>query len=168
MKRKMIAALLTAVMTCSMSATAFAAQATTGTLEKTKGTEVKYEVAEKYEISIPETITFTNSAQTPSQEISVTGALINNGNELSVKVSSADYVNSFKMKTSAKDELEYQIKVGEGSEAIENNAVVLSVQSGQTEKSVILNYSVPTPPKAAGIYTDTLTFTSSIQAKAGV
>lgn len=172
MKRKMVAALLTAVMTFAMSATAFAetTPVTQDTLDPKQSTTVSYEVKQTYTVTIPETVTFTSGeGLTPSQEITANSVLLDHGNTLNVKVSS---LNGFKMVDSkdttspseSKNSLTYKIEKSADVSTVQvtEGSAVLSVQSGAQEGSATLNYSLTQAVTKAGSYSDTLTFTVSV------
>lgn len=180
MKRKMVAALLTAVMTFAMSATAFAATApiTQDTSDpKTRSTTVSYEVKETYTVTIPETVTFTkgeSGVDAQTNQIKASDLMIGFNKTLDVTVSSDNYEagagesasGSFRMKGSdGTSFLKYKInKTSAMGDEVTNGASVLSVASGTTEdQTVDLWYTFNDIPTKAGTYTDTLTFTVALK-----
>ncbi|MDO5141857.1 MAG: hypothetical protein Q4D31_02430 [Eubacteriales bacterium] len=173
MKRKLIAMTLTLALAQAMAVPAFAAEGTVSQTDssKTTNTTVEYTVKETYTVTIPQSVNL--ETLTHEQAISATDVVINEGNELKVTLSSANYSTGFRMKNIAvssvgnadTDFLAYTIQKGSpASEAVTNGGEVLTVKAGTETGSETLTYNTTGKAKKAGIYQDTLTFTVSVDA----
>lgn len=129
------------------------------------GTTLTYEVDPSFTVTIPDAVSLSKADGTGSSTVKVSaGVLIPFGEVLTVKVSSAQYGDSsFRLKTAVTDDyLKYTIKLGAATEALANNATVLTIsEKNAADTTVTLNYAAETPTKS-GEYTDKLTFTVAV------
>lgn len=181
LKKNLAAAALAVAMVASLATPVFAIDGSDTDTPTTGTTNVKYDVSVSYEWSIPSEIDFTNAANSTvttsgssgnTQNVLVTKNVIPVGQSLVIKVSSDQYEsNSYYIKATkgaSTQKLNYSIKKSADGEALENNAEVLKVESGKDKDSQPLVFTLTKASgnnisEKAGNYTDTLTFTASIE-----
>lgn len=170
MKRKLIAMTLTLALAQAMAVPAFAAaEATQVTTAKGTETVVKYEVAEKYTVTIPKDVTFTSDegGTTKTETVSATEVFIGDGKTLKVTATGANKVegSEFRMKDAATNYLAYTLTTTDkgAGVAVAAGGTVLSVAAGTNNKEASLTYTLTDTAKKAGTYTDTLTFTVAVE-----
>ena len=119
--------------------------------------EMYHVVTGGFIITIPERITLTKEGTTVS---TVTLSELNTGGvEVNVALSSPNYNGGWQL-TSRSGNLAYSIKLG-GTE-VQNNGVILSAPDGTQSKSAELSFSLGSDAPKTVSYTDTLTFTTSV------
>lgn len=157
--KKMLTLALAVVMMLSCSVTAMAATATEGA----NTVPVTYTENTSYTVTIPETITIDKNAS--EQTVSAKDVMIPTGTALKITVSSENYANNnwyVANKAAAAEKLTYTIK--NGGTALKSGDTVLSVEAGNTAgASVPLTMQLTGNVTKAGTYTDTLTFTVSVE-----
>lgn len=141
-----------------------------GTIEDTPGTgttAVEYVVAQEFTVTIPEKVELQSGtpAGTNTGDVSVTGAIIEFGKNLTVTITNAtNYGGSpagFRLLDDGTTDnyLSYTIE-NEGVSVLKDTAF-LTVPAGTATGSVTLTFTA-SPPTKSGTYTDTLTFTVAI------
>lgn len=130
-------------------------------VNNTGSTLITYTKEAEYTVTIPDSFTLGNTAE--EKQVSATGMLEKNQN-LAVSISSKQYSSCWQMRSENNDVLPYSIRIGQRE--LVNHADVLSatalqLNSGSTST---LSFAVKNPPAYAGTYTDTLTFTVSVNA----
>ena len=130
-------------------------------VNNTGSTLITYTKEAEYTVTIPDSFTLGNTAE--EKQILATGMLERDQN-LTVSISSKQYSSGWQMRSENNDVLPYSIRIGQ--QDLVNHADVLSatalqLNSGSTST---LSFSVKNPPAYAGTYTDTLTFTVSVNA----
>jgi hypothetical protein len=118
--------------------------------------DVYHTVTGGYLITIPETIVVAKTGETAA---TLEVAEVKVGGELTVSVSSANYDNGWQL-TARGATLEYSIKA-DGAE-VANNGAVLTCPSGTQYMKKDIAFSVIGTDVKSVSYTDTLTFTVSV------
>lgn len=161
MKKLFLVAAITVLMG-SLSAV-FAAEETTSFAGETGTTRVTYELNQGYTITIPGEFALTPGSEIEKQ-VSASGAIIAEGKTLNVKISSSNFSNGEWHIKDANNSYSYELTKGQERTAIESGATILSVNAGTTEEvteSIFFSLDEDTVTKA-GTYSDTLTFTVSV------
>ena len=152
MKKILTLALVGAMLTAT-GITAFAADPTT---------DVTYEVAPVYTVVIPETVTLTDSGTT--ETISIYGATENDnvviGKGQKVNVALTASANDFKVKTADGDEVAYTVN---DKNAVADLTTVAECTAAEGKKNTDITFTKTGTAAYAGTYTDTLTFTVSLE-----
>lgn len=128
-------------------------------------TVVTYGTSQGFTVTIPADFTIDSATQKASADVEAENVLIPYGKTLNVRISGDDYVDSWELidTAEASNQLTYNIGTTEGGDDIVNNSVVLSVASGNTSGATeTLYFEVIDTLTKAGTYTDTLTFTVSV------
>lgn len=155
--KKLLALVLTVIMLCSVSVTAFAADLDEG---NNVGTiTVSYGVDEGYVVTIPADVTVSTAGVETT--LSASSVLIPDGKTLTVSVAST---NNFNLEY-AGSQIPYTVSVGE-TEQTTATFTALSITSGTTSGSVKLTFKTTDADIAkatkSGNHTDTLTFTCGV------
>ncbi len=123
-----------------------------------------YTVSEAYTVSIPSGITF-DADKSAQETVSVSGALINSGKKVQVKLAAADEDDAFELEyienSAVVEALTYTVKVGETSVAA-TGTEVLSVAAGTATGSAIIDFAITEDANYQGTYTDSLTFSVAV------
>lgn len=162
--KKLLSVIISATMIVMISITSFAAEnsiITQDNEEKSGSITVNYDMKESYTVTIPASISFTDTETTVERALQVDDIAIKEGSTLKVNVSS---LNNFKMKN-GDAEIDYMMMVNTHEIADENNSDVLAIKSGEKSGWAILHFRTELSKKNAvyvGNYSDTLTFTVSV------
>ena len=152
MKKILTLALVGAMLTAT-GITAFAADPTT---------DVTYEVAPVYTVVIPESVTLGDTAVT--ETIRIYGADENSnvviGKKQKVNVALTASANDFKVKTADGDEVAYTVN---DKNAVDDLTTVAECTAADGKKNTTLTFAKTGTAAYAGTYTDTLTFTVSVE-----
>jgi hypothetical protein len=180
-------------MTMGMATTAFAADPITSTADDNGQAEdgtgtlnVKYQLDENYEVTIPSdvTIKYENEEYSGSDSVKADKVLVQYGRSLQISVKSDTYNSSadddYKYSlvnsdnTDSPSTISYSIAKGEGKDAVANEGTILEVKAadevsdgvGYASDEVKLTFST-TEDKVkeairAGAHTDKLTFTIKV------
>lgn len=156
---------LALVLALSMAVPAFAANITTD--GGTGSTVVTYGTDQGFTVTIPADFTIDAATKKATAEVKAENVLIPYGQVLNVRVTGADYTDKWELidEAEATNKLTYTIGTTEGGNEIGNNSVVLDVESGEAYGSEVeetLYFTVTDTLTKAGTYTDTLTFTVSV------
>lgn len=129
--------------------------------EKSGNITVGYDAGVAYTVTIPASVTFTDSEKRIERPLQVNDIVLNEGSTLSVNIASA---NHFKM-THGEGYIEYSLLVNSNAVPKENSFNVLKVAAGDKSGWAILEFVTDLNTEYAtyaGSYTDTLTFTVTI------
>ena len=130
--------------------------------EKSGAINVDYIVDMSYTVTIPASVTFTDSVKSVDRPLQVSDVRLDEGQTLNVSVSSQ---NDFQMRNSDKY-IDYSLKINYATIPEENNFTLLTVKAGEPSGWAILTFSTDLQKDHAqytGRYSDTLTFTVSIE-----
>lgn len=162
--KKKLSIVLALALACSMAVPAFATDITTdgGAGE----TVVTYGTSQGFVVTIPADFEIDDSAKATA-DVSAENVLLPYGKTLNVRISGDDYDDKWELIDVAEDtnRLEYTIGTTDGGDDIVNNSVVLAVASGDYHDSVkteTMHFTVVDTITKAGTYSDTLTFTVSV------
>ena len=151
--KKILTLALVAGMLTATGITAFAADPTT---------DVTYEVAPVYTVVIPESVTLGDTAVT--EQIKIYGATANDnvviGKTQKVNVALTESANGFKVKTADGDEVAYTVN---DKNAVDDLTTVAECTAADGKKNTTLTFAKTGTAAYAGTYTDTLTFTVSVE-----
>ena len=133
--------------------------------QATGSTNIQYDVAENYTVTIPSDVTFNGDHLSGSGTVAASNVLLKDGNKLNVTMSSDNRFN-LTYGTGIVSSIPYTIKVG-GNIVNQNSYPVLTVLAGaKTGGSVTLTFETTKEniDKAtkSGIHKDTLTFTCDV------
>jgi len=162
---KKLSILMAFMLIFTMAAPVFAAPLDKNTT--TGSVTVTYEVAESYTVSIPASFDFTAESLSNIAEVSASNVLIENGKELNVTMTSANYSDNKYTLNYEGSKITYTVKQGETN--FTNAGEVLSIASGTTSGSASLTFATTNDEIAkatkSGAHTDTLTFTVAVAAQ---
>lgn len=166
-RRKMTCGAAALMCALSLSIPAFAQDLTPS--QQSGTTKVALDLDEYYEITIPADVTLSqDESWKHSENLSAAKVRLDDGNELNVKLTNGS-AGEFKLKNGA-NELTYAVK--KGTAPVTNGQEVLTVASGTDTGSAALEFSVEesavNAATVSGKYSDTITFTASIDAAEGV
>ena len=151
--KKILTLALVAAMLTATGITAFAADPTT---------DVTYEVAPIYTVVIPESVTLGDTAVT--ETIKIYGADENSnvviGKKQKVNVALTASANDFKVKTADGDEVAYTVN---DKNAVADLTTVAECTAAEGKKNTDITFTKTGTAAYAGTYTDTLTFTVSLE-----
>ncbi len=162
--KKLLSVIISATMILMISITSFAAEnsiITQDNAEKTGRITVDYDMEESYTVTIPASISFTDTERTAERPLEVDNIAIKEGSSLKVNISS---LNNFKMKN-GEAEIEYTLRVNTHIVSNDNYQDILVVKSGEKSAWAILHFQTELLKDKAfytGNYSDTLTFTVSV------
>jgi len=163
MKKILTLALVAALLTAT-GITAFAAdtEVNQDTTPPTGATTVNYQVDPAYTVVIPESVTLGDTAVT--EQIKIYGAAENDnvviGKKQKVNVALTESTNGFKVKTADGDTVDYTVN-GENTTAALASVAECTADDGT--KNTDITFTKTGTAAYAGTYTDTLTFTVSLE-----
>lgn len=134
---------------------------TQDTEEKSGKINIDYSVEENYIVVIPASVTFTDAEKSIDRALEVRNVILSEGSTLNVNIAS---LNDFMMKN-GEGYIEYKIYINYYSIPEKSEFTILSVKAGEPSGWAILNFVTDlekTHALYAGKYTDTLTFTVSV------
>ena len=130
--------------------------------EKSGNTNVDYNLEETYMVTFPASVTFTDTEKSIDRGLQVSDVVLREGSSINVYVAS---LNDFKMKN-GEGSIAYQLIVNNNyDKPVEHNSNVLTVVAGEKAGVAILTFTTALDKSKApyaGRYSDTLTFTVSI------
>lgn len=160
--KKLFEAILALCLLAAFSVTAFASSAPANENEKT--TTVTFNVDPTYTVTIPGTIELKKDTESGKYqgkaEIYAENVRLLEGKQIKVTVS-----GDFALSTGAKGaeyKLPYTVKVDASDTAITSGAIVATFITMTDKQSVKLHFEADNPTYA-GTYTDTVTFTISVE-----
>ena len=134
---------------------------TQGSKDKSGSVNIDYYADVSYEVTIPASVTFTDTDTTIERGLQVRNVMLNEGTSLNINVTSR---NDFKM--IYKDgSIDYSLIINKHARPEKNNFNILTVAAGERSGIATLDFVsdlAKAEAKFAGKYTDTLTFTVSI------
>ena len=134
----------------------------TGITAFAETTDVTYEVAPVYTVVIPESVTLGDTAVT--EQISIYGATPEDnvviGKTQKVNVALTASANNFKVKTADGDEVAYTVN---DKNAVADLTTVAECTAADGKKDTDITFTKTGTAAYAGTYTDTLTFTVSLE-----
>lgn len=123
---------------------------------------VGYNAGVTYTVTIPASVTFTDTEKSVDRPLQVSNVMLHEGSSLKVYVAS---LNSFKM-VNGDGYIDYHMIINTHPAPDENSFNILTVNAGERVGWAILTFVTELDKKNAlyaGNYTDTLTFTVSIE-----
>ena len=164
--KKVLSLGLALALSLSLAVPSFAAGTSISTDGGSGETVVSYGMSQGFVVTIPADFDIDASLKATA-EVSAENVMIPYGTTLNVRVSGDDYVDSWELidQASASNQLTYEINMQGETDLIENNDIVLSVNSGaayDTEVVEIMEFEIVDTVVKAGTYKDTLTFTVSV------
>lgn len=166
--KKTISLLLVLVLMLAVAMPVFATEITTDATGSNAGeTVVTYGFSQSFLVVIPADFEISSSTKMATADIKASDVVLAYGKTLNVKISGHDYDDAWELidVASADNKLEYTIGTSEGANDIVNNSVVLSVAAGDNWDSEVVEtmyFKVIDNNTTAGQYSDTLTFTVSV------
>ncbi len=162
--KKWIAAMIIILLTLSSAVISMAAGETITheSGEKRGSITVGYNAGVTYAVTIPASVTFSDTENVAERSLQVTNVVLNEGSVLHVNLASR---NNFKM-MNGEGYMEYHLKINSHDVQEDDQYTILSVSAGEPSGWVILNFVTDLQKDHllyAGNYTDTLTFTVSIE-----
>ncbi|MEG2081397.1 MAG: hypothetical protein RRZ68_07550 [Oscillospiraceae bacterium] len=159
--KKIITAILAISVLTAMSTTAFAADINQGSTDKSSNTEVTFNVAPTYIVTIPTAIELTETktgviTYTGSDTITTSAIRLNKGEKVKIAIASDFTMTSTKNATQS-----YTVTVDGATSSLVNGGEVARFGTNKAAQSVKLNY-LAGDPEFAGDYKDTVTFTLSV------
>ena len=130
--------------------------------EKSAAINVDYTVDMSYTVTIPASVTFTDSVKSVDRPLQVSDVRLNEGQTLNVGISSQ---NDFQMRNNDKY-INYSLTINYATTPEENSFTLLTVKAGEPSGWTILTFNTDLQKdhaQYAGRYSDTLTFTVSIE-----
>lgn len=122
---------------------------------------VDYNAGVTYKLTIPASVTFTDTEKEIERGLLVEDVLLNEGSSLNVSIES---LNDFKM-INGEGYIDYHLMINRQVPTEKNNYNVLTVEAGENSGWAVLYFITELNKKNAlyaGNYTDTLTFTVTI------
>lgn len=130
--------------------------------EKSGITNVDYDLEETYMVTFPASVTFTDTEKSIDRGLQVSDVVLREGHSVNVNVTSA---NDFKM-MNGEGSIAYRLIVNYNyDKPVNHNSNVLTVVAGEKAGVAILVFTTELDKSKApyaGRYSDTLTFTVSI------
>lgn len=154
-----LALVLATVLTISVTASAKDITGESGTIMITYTADASSTEDDSYIVTIPDNMTLGTDAT-----VSVKDVVLSAGKQLTVRVSSDNYNNNWRLSGGADDYLRYSLKI-DGTE-LANNGTVLTVGNGETATKTLKTALTDTPTRS-GVYADMLTFTVSVTGSSG-
>lgn len=161
--KKILSTVIAAAIAVIMPISSFAAEDTEinqDSQEKNGSITVDYNMDWTYTVTIPASVTFTDTEKTVERALEVRGVVIDEGKSINVSVSS---LNDFEMKN-GNGYIDYYLMVNHNTIS-ENNYNILTVNAGEGSGWAVLSFVTELQKNHAlysGRYTDTLTFTVSV------
>lgn len=162
--KKFIAIIMSIVMVLKMPIYLLADENTTITQDskdKSGNINIDYYADVTYNVTIPASVTFTDTEKTVERGLQVSNVVLNEGSSLKVDVKS---LNGFKMVYN-EGFIDYYLKINYATITEKNDFNILTVKAGESSGWVILEFITElnkANAKYTGKYTDILTFTVSI------
>lgn len=123
---------------------------------------VGYSVGVNYTLTIPASVTFSDSEKEIQRSLQVSDVILDEGSSIIVNLSS---LNNFKM-TYRGGEIGYSLLVNATAAPAENDFTILTVKAGEPSGWVLLDFLTNLNKNNVvytGNYTDTLTFTVTVK-----
>lgn len=161
--KKILAFALALVMALSLSASAFAVDINQDATQKYGETNVTFNVDPTYTVTIPATVTLAKAADGNYKQdaaVSATDVRLEEGKTIKVTLE-----GDFKLVTGATGatyELPYTVTVDDDATPIASGATVATFTTTTAEQSSTLHFAAENPTYA-GNYSDTVTFTISVE-----
>lgn len=131
--------------------------------EKSGNTNVDYNLEETYTVIFPASVTFTDAEKSIDRGLQVSDVVLQEGHSINVNVAS---LNDFHMKNK-EGSIAYQLIVNNNDDMpVEHNSTILTVDAGEKAGVAILTFITELDKSKApfaGRYSDTLTFTASVE-----
>lgn len=131
--------------------------------EKSGNTNVDYNLEETYTVIFPASVTFTDTVKSIDRGLQVSDVVLQEGHSINVNVAS---LNDFHMKNK-EGSIAYQLIVNNNDDKpVEHNSTILTVDAGEKAGVAILTFITELDKSKApfaGRYSDTLTFTVSVE-----
>ena len=132
------------------------------TQEKSANTNIDYSMEETYTVTFPASVTFTDTETSIDRGLLVSDVVLREGRSLNVNVTS---LNDFQMKN-GEGFIAYRLIVNNNyDKPVNHNSNVLTVVAGEKSGWAVLTFTTEldkSDAPYAGRYSDTLTFTVSI------
>lgn len=161
--KKLLTIMLALVMVLSLSVDAFSAGITQDSNTKTADTSVTFNVDPTYTVTVPATVTLAKAADgSYKQDATITATDVRLLEDQTITVTLA---SDFKLITGAAGatyELDYKVTVGDSSTAIATGDTVATFTTDTNSQSSTLHFAAENPTYA-GEYSDTVTFTISVE-----
>ncbi len=138
-----------------------AEEITSGDTEGSGSISVSYNANVNYKVTIPASVTFTDSEKIVERALMASDVLLNKGGKLGISVSS---LNGFRMVNDS-GYIEYGMKVNGHDINAGEDIVILTVLAGETSGWATLDFETALSgehAEYAGSYSDTLTFTVQV------
>lgn len=163
--KKIITLALAAVMVLSASATAFAADTVIDPESEPKNgnTEITYNVAPTYTVTIPDTVNLDTATSTANNmNITASNVVIPKGKQLVVKLTGTSGTdNALTVKTAEGAEITYTITKDATNVAVGDTVLAVNPETANNGSST-LKFIAPDSVTFAGVYSGTVTFTVSV------
>ncbi len=122
---------------------------------------VNYNAGVSYTVTIPASVTFSETEKEVERSLLVSDVVLNEGSSVNINLTS---LNNFKM-VYGKGYIEYYLKVNHNDVLTESQDTILTVAAGENSGWVVLSFITDLQKDHvlyAGNYTDTLTFTVEV------
>lgn len=162
--KKMLAVIMIVVFSFHISMLSLMAAGETITQvsgEKSGNITVGYDAGVSYTVTIPANVTFTDTEKSVERGLQVSNVVLDEGSTLSINITS---LNNFRM-VNGEGYIEYSLLANNNETPKENNYIILTVLAGERSGWVILDFITELNKDHvfyAGNYTDTLTFTVTV------
>ena len=160
--KKIVSLVLCLCLCLSLGVTAMAAEITVdGTQSAT--TTVTYGLESGYTVVIPESVIIDTETHKGAAEVSASDVLLAYGETLKVTVTGIDQLVDA---ADASNTLSYKVGTTDGDDDVVNGTVVLAVAAGDnwnSEAAQELFFELTEDVTKAGAYSDTLTFTVTVE-----
>lgn len=164
--KKILSVIMMVLMTLGMPMYSLASEGmaiTQDSQEKSGNTNVDYNLEETYTVIFPASVTFTDTEKSIDRGLQVSDVVLQEGHSINVNVAS---LNDFHMKNK-EGSIAYQLIVNNNDDKpVENNSTILTVDAGKKAGVAILTFITELDKSKApfaGRYSDTLTFTVSVE-----
>lgn len=164
--KKILSVIMMVLMTLGMPMYSLASEGmaiTQDSQEKSGNTNVDYNLEETYTVIFPASVTFTDTEKSIDRGLQVSDVVLQEGHSINVNVAS---LNDFHMKNK-EGSIAYQLIVNNNDDKpVEHNSTILTVDAGEKAGVAILTFITELDKSKApfaGRYSDTLTFTVSVE-----
>lgn len=164
--KKILSVIMMVLMTLGMPMYSLASEGmaiTQDSQEKSGNTNVDYNLEETYTVTFPASVTFTDTEKSIDRGLQVSDVVLQEGHSINVNVAS---LNDFHMKNK-EGSIAYQLIVNNNDDKpVEHNSTILTVDAGEKAGVAILTFITELDKSKApfaGRYSDTLTFTVSVE-----
>ena len=164
--KKILSVIMMVLMTLGMPMYSLASEGmaiTQDSQEKSGNTNVDYNLEETYTVIFPASVTFTDTEKSIDRGLQVSDVVLQEGHSINVNVVS---LNDFHMKNK-EGSIAYQLIVNNNDDKpVEHNSTILTVDAGKKAGVAILTFITELDKSKApfaGRYSDTLTFTVSVE-----